>query len=201
MVWRPHSKPTRTYNTRLNKKKEHISLNKKSTSIREEVTTLQGELKRLSTLVASLVVSQNQPQFQQGPERQHQQQPRQQASKIQFDPILMTYAELLPILLQENLVKTSRSTRPWHRALSLFEDWSPKADWSQYLAFLRMNPNGQMWSTPGLCYPVLWHIECIAAIGLLLMFLLLLICSNNAFVCLLLFKISFCPARDESKLV
>jgi len=111
MVWRPHSKPTRTYNTRANKKKEHISLNKKSTSIREEVTTLQGELKRLSTLVASLVASQNQPQFQQGPERQHQQQPQQQASKIQFDPILMTYAELLPILLQENLVKTRAPPR------------------------------------------------------------------------------------------
>ena len=88
-----------TYNTRANRKREHISLNKKSTSILEEVTTLQGELKRLSTLVASLVASQNQPQFQQGAERQHQQQPQQQVSKIQFDPILMTYAELLPILL------------------------------------------------------------------------------------------------------
>jgi len=98
-------------NTFANKKKEHISLNKKSTSIREEVTTLQGELKRLCTLVASLVASQNQPQFQQGPERQHQQRPQQQAPKMQFDPIPMTYAELLPILLQENLVKTRAPPR------------------------------------------------------------------------------------------
>jgi len=72
----PRPKPTRTYNTCPNKKKEHICLNKKSTSIREKVTTLQAELERLSTLVASLVASQNQPQFQQGPERQHQQQSR-----------------------------------------------------------------------------------------------------------------------------
>ena len=83
----------------------------KSTSIREEVTTLQGELERLSTPVASLVASQNQPQFQQRAERQHQQQPRQQAPRMQFDPIPMTYAELLPILLQENLVKTRAPPR------------------------------------------------------------------------------------------
>ena len=86
-------------------------MNKKFTSIREEVTTLQGEFERLSTLVASLVASQNQLQFQQGPKRQHQQQPREQAPKMQFDPIPMTYAELLPILLQENLVKTRAPPR------------------------------------------------------------------------------------------
>jgi len=45
VVWRPHSKPTRTYNTRANKKKEHISLNKKSTSIREEVNNTPGRVK------------------------------------------------------------------------------------------------------------------------------------------------------------
>jgi len=83
----------------------------KSTSIREEVTTLQGELERLSTPVASLVASQNQPQFQQRAERQHQHQPRQPAPRMQFDPIPMTYAELLPILLQENLVKTRAPPR------------------------------------------------------------------------------------------
>ncbi|KEH41388.1 hypothetical protein MTR_1g050415 [Medicago truncatula] len=64
----PRPKPTRTYNTRANKNKEHISLNKKSTSILEE--------------------------------------PQQQAPRMQFDPIPMTYAELLPILLDKNLVKT-----------------------------------------------------------------------------------------------
>jgi hypothetical protein len=56
--------------------------------------------------VASLVASLNQPQFQQGPKRQHQQQPQQQAPRMQFDPIPMTNAELLSILLQENLVQT-----------------------------------------------------------------------------------------------
>ncbi|KEH19436.1 hypothetical protein MTR_8g059190 [Medicago truncatula] len=50
-------------------------------------------------------------QFQQGPERQHQQQPQQQAPRMQFDPIPMTYAELLPILLQENLIKTRAPPR------------------------------------------------------------------------------------------
>jgi len=97
----PRLKSTRTYATRANKKREHIRLNKKSTNIREEVTTLQAELERLSTLVVSLVASQGQPQFQQRPKRQHQQAPR-----MQFDPIPMTYAELLPILLQKNLVQT-----------------------------------------------------------------------------------------------
>ena len=106
MVRHPHSKSARTYNTRANKKRERISLNEKSTSIREEVTTLQAELERLSTLLVSLVASQNQPQFQQGPKRQHQQQPRQQAPRMQFDPIPMTYLELLPILLKDNLVQT-----------------------------------------------------------------------------------------------
>jgi hypothetical protein len=86
-------------------------LNKKSTSIREEVTTLQAELERLSTLVVSLVSSQDQSRFQQGPERQHQQQPRQQAPRMQFDPIPMTYEELLPILLMKNLVQTRAPPR------------------------------------------------------------------------------------------
>jgi len=97
-----------TYNTRANRKREHISLNKKSTSILEEVTTLQGELKRLSTLVASLVALQNQPQFWQGPERQHQQHPRRQAPRMQFDPIPMKYAELFPILLLGCLTNCQR---------------------------------------------------------------------------------------------
>ena len=192
-------------------------------SIREEVTTLQGELKRLSTLVVSLVASQNQPQFQQGPEHQHQQQPRQQAPRRQFDPIPMTYAELLPIMLQVNLVKTRAPPRclmccrfrinltshvpsiKEHPAMtsSNVSLWrlKSKADWSQYLAFLRMNSDGQIWSTAGLHYLVLWHIEWIAAIGSLLMFLLLLIFSNNSFVsCLLLFKIPFVPPETKANL-
>ena len=52
-------------------------MNKKSTSIREEVTTLQAELERLGTLVFSLVAS----QFQQGLKRQYQ-QPQQQFGPV-----------------------------------------------------------------------------------------------------------------------
>jgi len=107
----PRPKSTRTYNTRANKKREHTSLNKKSTNIREEVTTLQVELERLSTPVVSLVASQGQPQFQQRPKCQHQQQRRQRAPRMQFDPIPMTYTELLPILLQKKLVQTRAP--PW----------------------------------------------------------------------------------------
>jgi len=41
----------------------------------------------------------------------------------------------------------------------------------------------------------------LAALGSLLMFLLLLSCSNDMFVCLFYtFQKSFCPARDESEL-
>ena len=77
--------------------------------IREEVITLRAEIEELSTLVAYLVALQNQPQFWQGPPSQHRQQPRQLnhvQRAPQFDPIPMTYAELLPILLQRNLVQT-----------------------------------------------------------------------------------------------
>ncbi|XP_039690620.1 RNA polymerase II degradation factor 1-like [Medicago truncatula] len=42
-----------------------------------------------------------QPQFQ-----QYQQQPRQQAPRIKFDPIPMKYGELFPYLLERNLVQT-----------------------------------------------------------------------------------------------
>jgi len=43
-----------------------------------------------------------QPQFQQF----HQQYPRQQAPRTQFDMIPMKYAELLPMLLEKNLIHT-----------------------------------------------------------------------------------------------
>jgi len=110
VVWLSSSKANSHLQHSCKQKRENVSLwIKKFTSIREEVTTLQAELERLSTLVVSLVALQNQSQFQQGPERQHQQQPRQQASRMQFDPIPMTYAELLPILLKENLVQTRES--------------------------------------------------------------------------------------------
>ena len=79
--------------------------------IREEITTLWAELERLSTMVVPLVASQNQLQFQQRPERLHQQQPRQQAPRMQFDPIPMTYAKLLPFLLKKNLVQNRAPPR------------------------------------------------------------------------------------------
>ncbi|CAJ2674231.1 unnamed protein product [Trifolium pratense] len=68
-------------------------------------------------------------QFQQRPPQQYQQQPRQQFNDQnrtprtpQFDPIPMTYAELLPALIEKNLVQT-RTPPPvpeklpwWYRA-------------------------------------------------------------------------------------
>jgi len=59
--------------------------------------------------VVSLVASQN--QLQQRPEHQHHEQPRQQAPRMKFNPIPMTYAELLPILLQKNLLQTKAPPR------------------------------------------------------------------------------------------
>jgi len=50
--------------------RKHICLNKGPKSIREKITTLQAELERLSTLVVSLVASQDQLQFQQRLKRQ-----------------------------------------------------------------------------------------------------------------------------------
>jgi DNA primase len=74
-----------------------------------------------------------QPQFQQRPQQQYQQQPRQRAQQQStqqnrvprtphFDSIPMTYAELLPALIEKNLIQT-RAPPPvpeklpwWHRA-------------------------------------------------------------------------------------
>ena len=79
MALRPKS--TRTYNTRANKKERMYQFEKEIHELREEVTTLPGELEKLSTLVASLAVAQNPPQFQQKPQQpfqqRNQQQPRQ----------------------------------------------------------------------------------------------------------------------------
>lgn len=66
MARRPHPKPTRTYNTHANTKKEMDTIEQEIHELREEVTTLRGELEKLSTLVALLEVAQNPPQFQKG---------------------------------------------------------------------------------------------------------------------------------------
>jgi len=79
MALRPKS--TRTYNTRANKKERMYQFEKEIHELREEVTTLPGELEKLSTLVASLAVAHNLPQFQQRPQQPYQQQPQQQAPR------------------------------------------------------------------------------------------------------------------------
>ncbi len=82
--------------------------------LREEVTILQAKVEKLTNLVSSLTA-------QRKPQQQCQplciRPPRQQASQQynsqgrnprapQFDPIHMKYAELLPTLLNKNLVQT-----------------------------------------------------------------------------------------------
>ena len=85
--------------------------------IREEVATLRAEVEKWSDLVKLLAAAQIPPLFQQRPQQQCQQKPRQRVyqqsdplnrvqRKPQFDPIPMTYAELLPTLLEEKLIQT-----------------------------------------------------------------------------------------------
>jgi hypothetical protein len=72
-----------------------------------------------------------QPQFQ-----QCQQQPRQQASRIQIDPIPMTYADLFPKLLERNLVYTKApspvpvklTSRYWPDLFCAFHQGAPGHD-------------------------------------------------------------------------
>ena len=105
--------------------------------LREEVTTLQGELEKFSTLVALMAVAQNPPQFQQRPQQQYQQQyqrqPRQQAPQQfapqnrvqrapQYDPIPMKYAELLPVLLEKNLVQKTEVQKLIRANILSFKD-------------------------------------------------------------------------------
>ena len=82
--------------------------------LRGEVTVLRVEVEKLTSLVSSLTVTQDQPLC---PKRPRQQVPRQvilqnqapqnQVRKAsQCDPIPMKYADLLPILLKKNLLQT-----------------------------------------------------------------------------------------------
>jgi len=115
--------PTTLVQTRKGKMDQ---IEQKIHELREEVTTLRAELKKLSTLVALLAVAQNSPQFQQKPQQQYQQryqqQPRQQApqqltphNSVQraprYDLIPMKYEELLPVLLEKNIVQTRAPPR------------------------------------------------------------------------------------------
>jgi hypothetical protein len=78
--------------------------------LREKVTTLRAEVERLINLVLLMTVTKDHPQVQQRSQQQCQmlciQQPRQQAPRTKFDLIPMKYAELLPMLLEKNLVQT-----------------------------------------------------------------------------------------------
>ena len=78
--------------------------------LREEVMKLRAEIEKLTSLVSSPIVKKDQPQAQQEPQllcqSLRQQQPRLQAPRTQFEPIPMKYAELLPLLLERNLVWT-----------------------------------------------------------------------------------------------
>jgi hypothetical protein len=59
----PRPKPTRIYNTKANIKKEMDKIEQAVHELREEVITLRADIEKLSTLVALLVVWQNQQQF------------------------------------------------------------------------------------------------------------------------------------------
>ena len=115
--------------------------------IREEVATLRAEVEKWSDLVKLLAAAQIPPLFQQRPQQQCQQKPRQRVyqqsdplnrvqRKPQFDPIPMTYAELLPTLLEEKLIQTRTLAKmpeivpSWYRpALScVFHQGAPGHD-------------------------------------------------------------------------
>ncbi|XP_039683967.1 alpha/beta-gliadin-like [Medicago truncatula] len=99
--------------------------------LRGEVTTLRAEVEKLTSLVSSLMATNDPPLVQQRPQSPYQpmcpQKPRQQAPRqsipqnqvpqkfipqnqvqkaSQCDPIPVKYADLLPILLKKNLVQT-----------------------------------------------------------------------------------------------
>jgi len=127
----------------------------------------QAILERLSTFVASLVASQNQPQFQQGPECQHQQclDNRLQGCSLTRSKWHMrscfpscsvrTLSKLERLLgcltscrFGINLTYLVPSIKDIEK-LFLFEDGSLEADWSQYLAFPRLNSDVQVNPLPG----------------------------------------------------
>ncbi|RHN71941.1 putative transcription factor bZIP family [Medicago truncatula] len=99
--------------------------------LRGEVTTLRAEVEKLTSLVSSLMATNDPPLVQQRPQSPYQpmcpQKPRQQAPRqfipqnqvpqkfipqnqvqkaSQCDPIPVKYADLLPILLKKNLIQT-----------------------------------------------------------------------------------------------
>ena len=85
--------------------------------LRGEVTTLQAEVEKLTSLVSSLMATRDSPLVQQRPQplcqpmctkrpRQQQLNSQNQVRKAsQCDPIPMKYADFLPVLLKKNLVQ------------------------------------------------------------------------------------------------
>jgi len=161
----------------------------------------------------------NKRQYQYYQQQPYQQQQTQTQSQ-QIAPTPGKYADLLPQLLKQNLVLTKApppvpARLPAGYRPDLFCDFhqgAPDHDIehchtmknaaqslirTNNLTFWDLTPNVQ--ANPLL---TLQHTERLAAIGSLLMFFLLLICSNN-FVCLFnaFPKKSFRPARDESEFV
>jgi hypothetical protein len=102
--------------------------------LRGEVTTLRAEVEKLTSLVSSLMATEDRPLVQQRPQPLCQQmcmkRPRQQAPQqlisqsqvrkaLQCDPILVKYADLLPILIKKKLVQT----RPLPRVPNPLPSW------------------------------------------------------------------------------
>ncbi|KEH17458.1 hypothetical protein MTR_0014s0410 [Medicago truncatula] len=93
--------------------------------LRKEMTALRAKVEELTNRLSSLTVTKDLPQFQRRPQPPRQtsytQQPRQQAPqqsnpqnqarRASYDPIPIKYAELLPILLEKNLVQTRAPPR------------------------------------------------------------------------------------------
>jgi len=122
----------------------------------KEVTILWAEVEKLTNLVSSLTVTKDPPQLQRGPQppcrqlciQQPRQQapqqsnPQNQARRAHYDPIPMKYAELLPMLLEKNLVQTkappsvSEKLPAWFRAdLScVFHQGAPGHDIEHFYA-------------------------------------------------------------------
>src|SRR6266487_1395281 len=58
---RPRPQPSRTYNTRANRKKRMDQVEQENVELHRELTTLRAEVEKLTAMVTSLVAAQNQP--------------------------------------------------------------------------------------------------------------------------------------------
>ena len=89
--------------------REMDQLGQEVQELREEVTTLQAKVEKLTNLVSSLMATRDQPSCPQQPQKQALQRPtaQNQAQKVlRFGPIPVKYTELFSTLLRENLIQT-----------------------------------------------------------------------------------------------